>query len=147
MTPLDDVVLGTGYAVEFPFLPKDAVPVVDGQVQAYKHVLPPDLGHPTLAIIGLVSPLGAIFPIAEMQVSRIFRRCGASTWHHYSQPCSACLDINNVSLFLTNYSTCTTQPKQGAFFVQLIEASHVHNISFCTPDLYKETSLNVSIFL
>ncbi|RWS00538.1 Dimethylaniline monooxygenase [N-oxide-forming] 5-like protein, partial [Leptotrombidium deliense] len=37
------------------------------RVQLYKNVFQPKLKHPqTLAVIGLVQPLGAIFPIAEL---------------------------------------------------------------------------------
>ncbi|XP_065288865.1 flavin-containing monooxygenase 5-like [Dermacentor albipictus] len=66
-TLLDDVILATGYQIKFPFLPNDAVPVVDNQVQLYKYVFPPQLKHPSLAIIGLVQPAGAMFPISELQ--------------------------------------------------------------------------------
>ncbi|KAK8762537.1 hypothetical protein V5799_026194 [Amblyomma americanum] len=67
VTPLDDVILATGYQIKFPFLPKDVVSVTDNHVQLYKYAFPPHLKHPTLAIIGLIQPIGAIFPIAEMQ--------------------------------------------------------------------------------
>ncbi|CAN7937601.1 unnamed protein product [Ixodes hexagonus] len=67
VTKLDDVILATGYQIKFPMLPKDVVSVVDNQVQVYKYVFPPGLKHPTLAIMGLIQPVGAIFPIAEMQ--------------------------------------------------------------------------------
>ncbi|KAH9373202.1 hypothetical protein HPB48_004947 [Haemaphysalis longicornis] len=67
VTPLDDVILATGYQIKFPFLPKDVVSVVDNHVQLYKYVFPPQLRHPTLAVIGLIQPVGAIFPISEMQ--------------------------------------------------------------------------------
>uniref|UniRef100_A0A023GL55 Flavin-containing monooxygenase n=1 Tax=Amblyomma triste TaxID=251400 RepID=A0A023GL55_AMBTT len=67
VTQLDDVILATGYQIKFPFLPKDVVSVVDNQVQLYKYVFPPHLKHPTMAIIGLIQPIGAIFPIAELQ--------------------------------------------------------------------------------
>ncbi|KAH7952697.1 hypothetical protein HPB49_000425 [Dermacentor silvarum] len=67
VTPLDDVILATGYQIKFPFLPKDVVSVVDNHVHLYKYVFPPQLKHPSLAIIGLIQPLGAIFPAAEMQ--------------------------------------------------------------------------------
>ncbi|XP_077560960.1 flavin-containing monooxygenase 5-like [Haemaphysalis longicornis] len=67
VTPLDDVILATGYKIKFPFLPKDMVPVVDNHVQLYKYVFPPQLPHPTLAIIGLIQPVGPIFPVSELQ--------------------------------------------------------------------------------
>ncbi|XP_064467642.1 flavin-containing monooxygenase 5-like isoform X2 [Ornithodoros turicata] len=67
VTPVDAVVLGTGYEFKFPFLPESIVPVHENRVRLYKYVIPPDLPHPTLAVIGLVQPLGPIFPVAEMQ--------------------------------------------------------------------------------
>ncbi|XP_075545127.1 flavin-containing monooxygenase 5-like isoform X2 [Dermacentor variabilis] len=66
-TPLDDVVLATGYQIKFPFLSKDMVSEVDNHVHLYKYVFPPQLKHPSLAVIGLIQPLGPIFPAAEMQ--------------------------------------------------------------------------------
>ncbi|KAH7968059.1 hypothetical protein HPB52_005544 [Rhipicephalus sanguineus] len=69
-TPLDDVILATGYKIKFPFLPKEVVSVEENEVQLYKHVFPPQLRHPSLAIIGLIQPVGPIFPVAEMQASR-----------------------------------------------------------------------------
>lgn len=52
----------------------------------YKHVFPPDLEHPTLAVVGFIHALGAIMPQAEMQarwVTRVFK--GNTTclvWFH-----------------------------------------------------------------
>ncbi|XP_050040208.2 flavin-containing monooxygenase 5-like [Dermacentor andersoni] len=66
-TPLDDVVLATGYEIKFPFLSKNMVSVVDNHVHLYKYVFPPQLKHPSLAVIGLIQTLGPIFPAAEMQ--------------------------------------------------------------------------------
>ncbi|KAH9373679.1 hypothetical protein HPB48_018676 [Haemaphysalis longicornis] len=68
VTPLDDVILATGYQVTYPFLPEDLAPVVGNRAQLYKYVFPPQLRHPTLAIMGLVQPGGAVFPVSEMQV-------------------------------------------------------------------------------
>ncbi|XP_064464184.1 flavin-containing monooxygenase 5-like [Ornithodoros turicata] len=67
VTELDVVILATGYQIKFPFLPKDVISVQNNQVQLYKNMFPPNLRHPTLSIIGLIQPIGAIFPIAEMQ--------------------------------------------------------------------------------
>ena len=41
--------------------------VVDNAVNLYKYVFPSHLPHATLAIIGLVQPIGAFMPIAELQ--------------------------------------------------------------------------------
>ncbi|KAJ7338704.1 hypothetical protein JRQ81_012606 [Phrynocephalus forsythii] len=72
---IDVVVFATGYSFSFPFL-GDCVKVVDNQIPLYKFVFPPHLEKPTLAIIGLVQPLGAIMPLAEMQArwaTRVFK--------------------------------------------------------------------------
>lgn len=81
-TPLDAVILGTGYEIKFPLLPQDVVPVVDNDVQLYKYVFPPHLRHPTLAIIGLIQPDGSLLPIAEMQVRALFT--GISSYTSWS---------------------------------------------------------------
>ncbi|XP_025043403.2 flavin-containing monooxygenase 5-like [Pelodiscus sinensis] len=60
------VFFATGYSFSFPFL-QDCVKVVENQVSLYKFIFPPHLEKPTLAFIGLVQPLGAIMPIAELQ--------------------------------------------------------------------------------
>ncbi|KAH8031662.1 hypothetical protein HPB51_019676 [Rhipicephalus microplus] len=73
VTPLDDIILATGYLIKFPFLPKEVVSVEDNQVQLYKYVFPPHLKHPSLAIIGLVQPVGSLFPVAEMQCQQLSR--------------------------------------------------------------------------
>ncbi|XP_048353327.1 flavin-containing monooxygenase 5-like isoform X1 [Sphaerodactylus townsendi] len=72
---IDCVIFATGYNFSFPFL-DDCVKVVNNEVSLYKYMFPPLLEKPTLAIIGLVQPLGAIMPIAEMQarwVTRVFK--------------------------------------------------------------------------
>ncbi|XP_012721901.2 LOW QUALITY PROTEIN: flavin-containing monooxygenase 5 [Fundulus heteroclitus] len=75
---VDLVVFATGYKFSFPFLASNVVPVSDNQASLYKYVFPPELERPTLAIIGLVQPLGAIMPISEMQArwaTRVFKGC------------------------------------------------------------------------
>ncbi|XP_008405569.1 dimethylaniline monooxygenase [N-oxide-forming] 5-like [Poecilia reticulata] len=75
---VDLVVFATGYKFSFPFLASNVVPVTDNHASLYKFVFPPDLDRPTLAIIGLVQPLGAVMPISEMQArwaTRVFKGC------------------------------------------------------------------------
>ena len=68
MTPCDAVILATGYKVTFPYLSQDILPVNKNKVRLYKHCFVHNLKHPhTLALIGLIQPIGAIFNIAEMQ--------------------------------------------------------------------------------
>ncbi|XP_013410014.1 dimethylaniline monooxygenase [N-oxide-forming] 5-like [Lingula anatina] len=64
---VDVVVIATGYTIGFPFIDQSVIGVSDNQVNLYKYVFPPDLVHPTLAVIGCIQPIGAINPIAEMQ--------------------------------------------------------------------------------
>ncbi|XP_074525279.1 flavin-containing monooxygenase 5-like [Halichoeres trimaculatus] len=75
---VDLVVFATGYTFSYPFLSSQVVSVSDNKASLYKYVFPPELQRPTLAIIGLVQPLGAIMPISEMQArwaTRVFKGC------------------------------------------------------------------------
>lgn len=73
--PIDAVILATGYKITFPFLDERVVRVQRNEVELYKYVFPPDLRPSTLAVIGLIQPLGSIVPIAELQsrwATRVF---------------------------------------------------------------------------
>uniref|UniRef100_A0A4X2KB83 Flavin-containing monooxygenase n=1 Tax=Vombatus ursinus TaxID=29139 RepID=A0A4X2KB83_VOMUR len=73
---IDAVIFATGYSFSFPFLEESVIKIKNNHVSLYKHVFPPFLEKPTLAIIGLLQPLGAIMPIAELQVrgaTRVFK--------------------------------------------------------------------------
>ncbi|CAL8254759.1 unnamed protein product [Merluccius merluccius] len=75
---IDLVVFATGYSFSFPFLTANVLPVSGNKASLYKYVFPPKLGKQTLAVIGLVQPLGAIMPISEMQArwaTRVFKGC------------------------------------------------------------------------
>ncbi|XP_067133537.1 flavin-containing monooxygenase 5-like [Centruroides vittatus] len=67
VTELDEVVLATGYVIKFPFLSEDIVSVKDNKVELYKYVIPPQLKHRTLGVIGLIQIVGGLFPISEIQ--------------------------------------------------------------------------------
>uniref|UniRef100_A0A8C8SG70 Flavin-containing monooxygenase n=1 Tax=Pelusios castaneus TaxID=367368 RepID=A0A8C8SG70_9SAUR len=72
---IDVVVFATGYSFSFPFL-ADCVKVVENQISLYKYVFLSHLEKPTLAFIGLIQPLGAIMPLAELQgrwATRVFK--------------------------------------------------------------------------
>uniref|UniRef100_A0A8U7MYI9 Flavin-containing monooxygenase n=1 Tax=Corvus moneduloides TaxID=1196302 RepID=A0A8U7MYI9_CORMO len=74
--PIDVVVFCTGYNVSFPFLEESVVMVENKHASLYKYVFPTHLQKPTLAVLGLIKPLGGIMPVAEMQarwVSRVFK--------------------------------------------------------------------------
>jgi dimethylaniline monooxygenase (N-oxide forming) len=70
---VDRIVWCTGYKITFPFLDEELVSTQDNQVRLYKRVLHPDL--PGLAFIGLIQPLGAIMPVAELQSEWIADVC------------------------------------------------------------------------
>lgn len=67
-TPLDVVVLATGYEVSFPFLDKSIVDPQENEIDLYKYVFSPNVSNPeTLAFIGNIQPVGALIPISELQ--------------------------------------------------------------------------------
>ncbi|KAE9548752.1 hypothetical protein FO519_008043 [Halicephalobus sp. NKZ332] len=70
---VDAVILCTGYSISFPMAEKGSlIPVENNKVSLYKYMYPPELSHKnTLAVVGLIQPLGSIMPIAEMQ-ARVF---------------------------------------------------------------------------
>ncbi|KAJ8388458.1 hypothetical protein AAFF_G00133340 [Aldrovandia affinis] len=73
---IDLVVFATGYSFSFPFLSSSVLNVTQNKASLYKYMYPCGLERPTLAIIGLVQPLGAIMPISEMQArwaTRVFK--------------------------------------------------------------------------
>ena len=63
--PVDEIVWATGYRIEFPFLDDDLLSVEENRVDLYGRVVPP--GRPELYFVGLIQPLGAIMPLAELQ--------------------------------------------------------------------------------
>uniref|UniRef100_A0A8C9MFV6 Flavin-containing monooxygenase n=1 Tax=Serinus canaria TaxID=9135 RepID=A0A8C9MFV6_SERCA len=74
--PIDVVVFSTGYTISFPFLEESIIRVENKHMSLYKYVFPPRLQKPTLAVLGVIKPFGAIMPVAEMQarwVSRVFK--------------------------------------------------------------------------
>nr|XP_020025616.1 dimethylaniline monooxygenase [N-oxide-forming] 1 isoform X1 [Castor canadensis] len=65
--PIDIIVFATGYTIAFPFLDESVLKVEDEQASLYKYIFPPHLQKPTLAVIGLVKPLGSMIPTGETQ--------------------------------------------------------------------------------
>ncbi|VBB25470.1 unnamed protein product [Acanthocheilonema viteae] len=64
--PADVIIFATGYTFGFPFLhPEFIIPIKDHEVELYKYVFP--LKYHSLAVIGLIQPIGSILPISEMQ--------------------------------------------------------------------------------
>ncbi|KAG8542819.1 hypothetical protein GDO81_026056 [Engystomops pustulosus] len=70
---IDAVIFATGYTFSFPFC--EELKVQHNKVSLYKYTFLPELEKQTLAVIGLIQPLGAIMPISELQcrlAARIF---------------------------------------------------------------------------
>ena len=62
----DMIIYATGYKVTFPFFARDFINVeATNDLQLYRRVVHPD--HAGLYFLGLVQPLGAIMPLAEIQ--------------------------------------------------------------------------------
>jgi thioredoxin reductase len=62
---IDLIVYCTGYKITFPFLAPEVFSAEDNKVDLYLRVVPP--GQKGLFFIGLIQPLGAIMPLAEVQ--------------------------------------------------------------------------------
>jgi hypothetical protein len=63
--PFDVVIYCTGYRITFPFFDRDVIDPVGNEVRLFHRVVHPD--HDSLYFIGLIQPLGAIMPLAELQ--------------------------------------------------------------------------------
>ncbi|CAL1541313.1 unnamed protein product [Lymnaea stagnalis] len=64
---IDLVVFATGYKVEYPFIDKEIVEIRHNKVDLYKYMWLPELPKQTIAFLAVCQPLGAMFPIAELQ--------------------------------------------------------------------------------
>ncbi|NWI88204.1 FMO1 monooxygenase, partial [Pitta sordida] len=74
--PIDIIVFCTGYDVSFPFLEESVVKMENKHASLYQYVFPTHLQKHTLAVIGLIKPLGSFMPVVEMQarwVTRVFK--------------------------------------------------------------------------
>jgi dimethylaniline monooxygenase (N-oxide forming) len=73
VTDVDVVILATGYSFSFSYVENgELIPVENNEVALYQNMYPPQLAeHNTLAVIGLIQPIGSIMPISEMQ-ARVF---------------------------------------------------------------------------
>ncbi|MBW4438625.1 MAG: NAD(P)-binding domain-containing protein [Pleurocapsa minor GSE-CHR-MK-17-07R] len=62
----DVVIAATGFRISFPFLDKSFFDYSEGQqVNLFNLMMHPD--HPSLFVIGLVQPLGCIWPLSDVQ--------------------------------------------------------------------------------
>ncbi len=60
----DSVIAATGFIITFPFFDKNFIDYSEGDVPLYLRVFHPD--HPSLFFIGLLQPLGCIWPLADL---------------------------------------------------------------------------------
>jgi dimethylaniline monooxygenase (N-oxide forming) len=89
---IDCILMATGFNIAFPYFDEKILTVKDNrvkrslhiktslrfylQVRLYKYIWPSHMAHPTLAVMGLVQPWGAINPITELQARwavRVFK--------------------------------------------------------------------------
>ncbi|KAK5976602.1 Flavin-containing monooxygenase [Trichostrongylus colubriformis] len=70
---VDVLILATGFKFHFPMVEcGKLIPVQNNVVDLYEYMYPTETAdHNTLAVIGLIQPLGSIMPISEMQ-ARLF---------------------------------------------------------------------------
>lgn len=64
---IDAVVLATGYEYKIGIVDESVTRIEGNKTTLYKYMFPPQLSHPSLAIVGLVQAVGAVMPISEMQ--------------------------------------------------------------------------------
>jgi len=78
---VDVVIFATGYSFSFPELEGGRlINVEENSVLLYKFMYPVELSpHNTLAVIGLIQPIGSIMPISEMQ-ARLFCATVSALW-------------------------------------------------------------------
>ncbi|KAI6222249.1 Dimethylaniline monooxygenase [N-oxide-forming] 5 [Aphelenchoides besseyi] len=70
----DVVILSTGYSFNFSFIENgQLIPVEENRVRLYKGMYPAsESKHNTLAVIGLLQPIGSLMPVSEMQARLFF---------------------------------------------------------------------------
>ena len=61
----DTIIYCTGYTITFPFFDKNFLTAKDNEMPLYHKVVHPK--HENLFFVGLIQPLGAIMPLAEVQ--------------------------------------------------------------------------------
>jgi hypothetical protein len=69
--PIDTIIYCTGYKVTFPFFRPELIEAKNNNLPVFKRVYHP--AYPDLFFLGLLQPLGAIMPLAEVQSHWISR--------------------------------------------------------------------------
>ena len=65
----DHIIIATGYEVSFPFFDKDFLEIKNNVIDLYEYVVHPK--YDGLFFVGLIQPLGAVMPLAELQAKWI----------------------------------------------------------------------------
>lgn len=66
-TTIDVIIMATGYQLKVPFLNDIIFQIIGDHVPLFKHVFPPHLSVPSMAIIGMTQVFGGVLPVCEMQ--------------------------------------------------------------------------------
>lgn len=72
--PIDVIVYCTGYRITFPFLDRKVIDPAGNRMDLYRRVVSPE--NEGLYFIGLIQPLGAIMPLAEVQAEWVAELIG-----------------------------------------------------------------------
>ena len=64
MEEYDTIIASTGFKISLPFFDPDFLSIEEGVPPLYKNIFHPD--HPSLFFIGLVQPLGSIWPLSDL---------------------------------------------------------------------------------
>ncbi|MEQ9424805.1 MAG: NAD(P)-binding domain-containing protein [Cyclobacteriaceae bacterium] len=67
----DTIIAATGYKITFPFFDESFIDFSEGSVPLYKKVFHPEI--PNLFFVGLIQPLGCIWPLADAQSQLVAR--------------------------------------------------------------------------
>jgi hypothetical protein len=68
---VDVIIYCTGYKVTFPFFDERFISAPNNELPLYRRIFKPDIGN--VFFIGLLQPLGAIMPLAEVQSKLVAR--------------------------------------------------------------------------
>jgi cation diffusion facilitator CzcD-associated flavoprotein CzcO len=60
----DTIIAATGFRITFPFFDKSLLSFEEGVPPLFQHVFHPE--HPSLTFIGLVQPLGSVWPLSDL---------------------------------------------------------------------------------
>ena len=68
ITPIDAVILATGYDTHFPFIKKGVLDTSNRHINLFKYAFSPNVTKPeSLMFVGLIQPYGPLMPVSELQ--------------------------------------------------------------------------------